>query len=364
MKNIFGEEMMIHTPKQNIDAVGAFLGAAGHMPLSKTSLSICSYIAKDENKLWVTDINSFLVMPYTGNEEKGAYNYITSKAFKKLDGFSTDITLETFPKIEIDLANREWMGINDKQAQLMLDAFNFISDDITRYFMCGIHFNDGYVIATDGRRLFYAPGFDKFPEVILPDSKTLAWLLKKGINIKYKIDTKYSVFQFEYKGSTLFYCNPNIESQFPNWKKVVPEKQRYAVQDPDIIAWAEIHNRIKQLKTKETTERIFIKPDTDNLVLIEWEGRIVGSMRWKGLYDKDRLENEKMEWDAIENAMETPETPKKEFTQSMLAINYKYLNDILVLKKLKEIRFTKFEKPLTFIYEDSSECIVMPMLLT
>ena len=104
MENIFGEEIK-HEKKQIVfDPVNAFLDAASHMDLSKNSLSICSYIAKNENRLQVTNIKSFLFMYYSGNEENGVYEYNLSKAFDKLDGInSNQNTLEKFPQVEVDL---------------------------------------------------------------------------------------------------------------------------------------------------------------------------------------------------------------------------------------------------------------------
>jgi DNA polymerase III subunit beta len=344
MENIFGEEIVQKTKPEKkqvvVDPVNAFLDVTSHMELSKNNLSICSYIAKNEDKLLATNIKSFLIMSYTGNEENGVYEYTLSRAFKKLDGFNTNNnTLEKFPQTQIDL-NGEWVDINNVQAQLILEAFKFVSDDETRYFMNGIYFDEGNVVATDGRRLFYSQGFDKFPAVILPNSKMLEWLLKKGSNIKYKIDKVFSVFQFEYKGSTLFYYTTNIEGQFPNWRKVVPEKQLYTIGIPDLIAWKDIYSKITQLKNKDTNERMMIKHDKDDIVMVEWENKIMGNMQWKRFYDKNR-----------------------EYKETTLAINYKYLNDALILKELKEIQFAEFVKAITFIYKDGSNHIVMPMQL-
>jgi DNA polymerase-3 subunit beta len=365
MQNIFGEEMKHEKPEKKqvvVDPVNAFLDAASHMELSKNSLSICSYIAKNENKLLATNIKSFLVMPYNGNEENGIYEYTLSKAFKKLDGFNTNNnTLEKFPQTEIDITG-EWVDINSVQSQLMLDAFRFVSDDETKYFMNGIYFDEGNVVSTDGRRLFSSQGFDKFPAVILPNSKMLEWLLKKGANIKYKIDKAFYVFQFEYKGNVFYYCTTNIEGQFPNWRKVVPEKQTYTINILDIIAWKDIYSKTMQLKNKDTMERIIIKHDKDDMVIVEWENKTMGTMQWKGFYDNDRIENENKCWKHIEDTIENPRKPFVSLLTS-LAINYKYLNDALTLKELKEIQFTSFVKAITFIYKDGSNHIIMPMQL-
>jgi hypothetical protein len=65
----------------------------------------------------------------------------------------------------------------------------------------------------------------------------------------------------------------------------------------------------------------------------------MGTMQWKNFYDESREGNKE------------------------LAINYKYLNDGLTLKPLKEIQFTEFVKAITFVYLDNSINIVMPMQL-
>ncbi len=338
MKNIFDENIKQESIKMESNPLHTFLNAASHMELSKNSLSICSYIAKNDNKLIASNIKNFLIMDYTGNEENGVYEYLLSKAFDKLDGFNTNETnLEKYPQAEIDLVNGEWVNINTTQAQLIIDAYKFVSDDVTRYFMAGIYFEKGFVVSTDRRRLFYSQGFDNFPSVILPNLKCLEWLLKKGTNIKYKIDKTFSIFQFEYKGSTMFYCASNIEGQFPNWQKVVPEKQRFTIGVPDLTAWKNIYLKIVLLKSKNNSERINIKHEKDDEVSVKWDGKIIGNMKWEGFY------NELCEGD-------------KE-----LAINYKYFNDALTLYPLKEIQFTEWIKAVTFIYTNNSISIVMPM---
>jgi hypothetical protein len=359
MKNIFDDEIVQET--KDTDTLKVFLGVCSHMELSKNSLSICSYIAKNDNKLIASNIKNFLIMDYTGNEENGVYEYLLSKAFDKLDGFNTNETnLEKYPQAEIDLVNGEWVNINASQAQLITDAYKFVTDDVTRYFMAGIYFEKGFVVSTDGRRLFYSQGFDNFPSVILPNSKCLEWLLKKGTNIKYKIDKTFSIFQFEYKGSMMFYCASNIEGQFPNWQKVVPEKQRFTIGVPDLTAWKDIYSKIVLLKSKSNSERIYIKHEKDDEVSVEWDSKIIGKMKWIGFYDETRLANEKLGWEKIED---TTENPRKPFISLLttLAINYKYFNDALTLYPLKEIQFTEWIKAVTFIYTNNSISIVMPM---
>ena len=91
----------------------------------------------------------------------------------------------------------------------------------------------------------------------------------------------------------------------------------------------------------------------------------MGTMQWKGFYDNDRIENEKKAWDNMiaNSPAAQANTPYFQSKLTDLAINYKYLNDALTLKELKEIQFTEFVKAITFIYKDGSNYVVMPMQL-
>lgn len=119
-----------------------------------------------------------------------------------------------------------------------------VSDDETRFFMNGVFFekqDDNLVmVATDGRRLAFAEkniiaGIKDFKSAIVPP-KILNIILKRCSsegNISLSITDKTIFFKFgNYKFSSVL-----IDGQFPNYKKVIPEKQTtyFEVDKKDII---------------------------------------------------------------------------------------------------------------------------------
>ena len=330
-------------------------------------MSVLSAIYKHNSTLIVSNVKEFLIKNYSGHEEDSLYNYIHSKAYNKL--IKSSLNKDAFPAIPINEIDITWVNINKVQAGLMLNAFKFISDYETRYFMNGIYFDSGNAVSTDGKRMFYSSGFDNFPAIILPVSKCISFILQKGTNIKYGISVKYSVFQFAYKNEAFTYYLFNIEGQFPNWAKIIPEKQTYSIGIPDIEKWKSIYNIINQIKVKKGISRIIIKPETESKVVnvyldheIGKELIFIGSILWNGFYDEGRIKKDKELYDELNK-----DNPvKKEYESKELielAINPIYLNDALTLKPLKEIQFTSFRKVITFVYTDGSFNLTMPMEL-
>ncbi len=314
--------------------VTTFLEVARNMSLSKLLLSILAYIAKNEKRLVVSNLKEWLIMDYEGNEENGVYSFKNSSVLNKLEGLNFENRkLEQFPEVPI-FNDSEWLDVNKVQAGLMVDAYTFISDDPTRYFMNGISFDDSNAIATDGRRMFYSydKGFGKYPKVIMPYGKCLLWLLKKGNEIQYKIEKTYSVFKFKYKNEQFYYFIQNINGQFPNWKRVIPENKKQ-LGLPDIKEWKEIYKKCMAL-SERGQYRIKIKPNSDMVDI--WTGPVSGD-------------------DILLGAIQWPG-----FTGE-LWINYQYLNDALMLPGLVRIKYTDMVKGLTFEYKNGSTVIVMPM---
>jgi DNA polymerase-3 subunit beta len=140
------------------------------------------------------------------------------------------IASEKFP--EFSARGKELFEMPVKDIKEMIGQTIFaISDDETRYFMNGVYFEkaeDKFVmVATDGRRLAFinknVTGIPDFPGIIIPP-KILNIMLKRagdegmaGISI-----TDKTIFiQFgSYKLSSVL-----IEGQFPNYRRVIPEKQ-------------------------------------------------------------------------------------------------------------------------------------------
>jgi len=110
-----------------------------------------------------------------------------------------------------------------------------VSDDETRFFMNGIYFekkeDDLVLVATDGRRLSYiakplCQNINSFESAIVPP-KILSTVLKHAPsegNIFIAIVEKMIFFKFgSYNFSSVL-----IDGQFPNYQRVIPEKQEYS----------------------------------------------------------------------------------------------------------------------------------------
>jgi len=141
------------------------------------------------------------------------------------------IVFEKFPEFTVSGSDFFEIPIKDLKDMIQKTIFA-ISDDETRYFMNGVFFEKAegkfIMVATDGRRLAYiskpAPeGVADFQGIIIPP-KILNIVLKRageegmaGISVS----DKTIFIQFgSYKLSSVL-----IEGQFPNYRRVIPEKQ-------------------------------------------------------------------------------------------------------------------------------------------
>ena len=143
------------------------------------------------------------------------------------------IASEKFP--EFTVSAKEFFEVSIKDFKEMIQETIFaISDDETRYFMNGVFFekadNKFIMVATDGRRLAYINkpagiGVGDFSGVIVPP-KILSIILKRAGDegmAGIAVTDKTIFIQFgSYKLSSVL-----IEGQFPNYRRVIPEKQTY-----------------------------------------------------------------------------------------------------------------------------------------
>lgn len=306
---------------------------------SKNSISAMSMVEKRGNRLAITNVKESLTMVYEESDADGVYGIQGSLAFGKLFG-RTDTN---FPEIRMGEAEpSEKLKIGRDRAVAMLDAFKYVSDDETRYFMNGIHFEDGNVISTDGRRLYLSPGFEGFPNIILPSTKTLSFVLKKcdyiemsACSVNDKIS--YIVFSFLYKGTEFQYRVNNIEGQFPNYKKVVPRNLTHLAGRPYMESWNSIYKILKIVGCARS-KRILIEDvkDTDfvNILSVaEGEPFSVGTMRW----------------------------PEMKFDGARLGLNYEYLNDALAIPGIVSVEFVDLTHAFKFNYKNEAFSLLMPM---
>ena len=142
---------------------------------------------------------------------------------------------DRFPELPVSSESFFEMPIKDFREMIQQTIFA-VSDDETRYFMNGVYLEKSedkiYMVATDGRRMaFIGKSADKkikdFQGIIIPP-KILTTISKRSgdeglINIS--ISDKMIFINFaSYQFSSVL-----IEGMFPNYKKVIPEKQEFSL---------------------------------------------------------------------------------------------------------------------------------------
>jgi len=145
------------------------------------------------------------------------------------------IASDKFPELPVSSEPYFEIPIKDFREMVQQSVFA-VSDDETRYFMNGVFMEKSedkiIMVATDGRRLAFIskPADNKikdFTGVIIPP-KILNTVIKRSgdeglINIS--ISDKMIFINFaSYKFSSVL-----IEGMFPNYKKVIPEKQEFSL---------------------------------------------------------------------------------------------------------------------------------------
>jgi len=143
------------------------------------------------------------------------------------------IASDKFPAFPVSENQFFEMPIKDFREMVQQSVFA-VSDDETRYFMNGVYLEKSdekiNMVATDGRRLAFIEKkankkINDFQGIIIPP-KILSTIIKRSgdegsINIS--ISDKMIFINFaSYQFSSVL-----IEGMFPNYKKVIPEKQDY-----------------------------------------------------------------------------------------------------------------------------------------
>ena len=156
---------------------------------------------------------------------------------KKIKFQIKSMSQEKFPDFD-SAENVPYFDVPSKDIKEMISQTSFaVSEDETRYFMNGVFFEKKgeslNLVATDGRRLSFASksllgGVSDFPAAIV-HPKVLNIILKHAPeegNLSIAIVDKMIFFKFaNYKfGSVL------LEGQFPNYQRVIPEKQTSSFQ--------------------------------------------------------------------------------------------------------------------------------------
>ncbi|MDR2618839.1 MAG: DNA polymerase III subunit beta [Treponema sp.] len=270
---------------------------------------------------------------------------ITIKAsVKKARWQLKSIASDKFP--EFTASGSEFFEIPVKDFKEMIQETVFaVSDDETRYFMNGVFFektDDKFImVATDGRRLAYiskeAQGIKDFQGIIIPP-KILNIVMKRAGDegmIGISVTDKTIFVQFgSYKLSSVL-----IEGQFPNYRRVIPEKQNFIF-------------TVNRLEMLDALKRVSL--------LVEQKSHRVYLGVASGVVSVYCEENE------IGNARE--EIPcKYDGEEVSIALNYRYIEEPFKVMDSEEIsiHFTEPNKAITItpVPEKDFFHIIMPMQL-
>ncbi len=277
--------------------------------------------------------------------EQKESNVTVEPTFKKARFQLRTISSEKFPEIP-QMPEGSSFSVPLKDFKEMIDQVIFaVSDDETRFFMNGVFMEKNgsglVMVATDGRRLAYVKR--EFSDVNIPDfkgvivpPKVLNLVSKRAADegpIEIAVTDKNIFFNFgSYKISSVL-----IEGQFPNYQKVIPDKQENSVKISRVELLEAIHRVAVFVEQK--SHRTYFSLSNGQLVLTSEESEI-GTAR-----------------EEMACEYQGPE--------ATIALNYKYLEDPLKAMSTDniEIEFTEPRHAITVLPEPKSDFfhIIMPM---
>jgi len=233
--------------------------------------------------------------------------------------------------------------IKDFKEMIQQTIFS-VSDDETRYFMNGVFLEKVddklSMVATDGRRLsFINKNADKnikdFTGVIIP-TKILNTIIKRAGDeglISIAINDKNIYINFaSYRFTSLL-----LEGQFPNYRKVIPEKQNLNLTVDRNMLLETLHR--VGVMVEQKNKRVYLGIKTDKIAVYSEESEY-GDSKY--------------------------EIPcKYEGDEITIALNYRYIEEPCKAIKTDEmcIQFTEFNKAITIVSSPEKDFfhIVMPM---
>ena len=290
-------------------------------------LGVISSFPYDEIEFSQTDVNA-VIKPV--NQKKPEY---------KLKSMAS----EKFPEFPVCTSSFFEMPIKDFREMVQQSVFA-VSDDETRYFMNGVYMEktEGKInmVATDGRRLAFVSkpagkNIKDFSEVIIPP-KILSTVLKRSgdeglINIS--VSDKMIFINFaSYQFSSVL-----IEGAFPNYKKVIPEKQEFSLS----IKREEMLSALRRVS-------LMVEKKSHRIYLGVYPGRMTVS-------------SEESEIGTVEDEIPC----KYDGEEVTIALNYRYLEEpfkVMTDDEIK-IRFSTAVKAITIEPVPAKDFfhIVMPM---
>ncbi|MGL4986537.1 MAG: DNA polymerase III subunit beta [Treponemataceae bacterium] len=198
---------------------------------------------------------------------------------KKINFNLKSISSEKFPSFASS-ENNNFFEFPVKEFKEMITQTIFaVSDDENRFFINGIFFEKDeenlILVSTDARRLAYIKksvfeGENDFVSAIVP-TKILSIIQKRMPtegNIKIAFNEKMIFFQFgNYEFNSVL-----IEGQYPNYKKVIPERQLYKFS----VLKSELSEALRRvsLLVEKSSKRIYFNISSGNLTIYSQESDI------------------------------------------------------------------------------------------
>jgi DNA polymerase-3 subunit beta len=287
-------------------------------------------------------ISSF---PYDEIEfsQKENIAFIKPVSLKKPEYKLKSIASDKFPEFPVSTSPFFEMVIKDFKEMVQQSVFA-VSDDETRYFMNGVYMEKSEdkinMVATDGRRLAFiekkaGKKIEDFSGKIIPP-KILNTILKRSgdeglINISFN-DNMIFVNFASYQFSSVL-----IDGMFPNYKKVIPEKQDFSL----LVKREEMLNALRRvsLMVEKKSHRIYLGISSGRMAVYSEESEI--------------------------GTVEDEIPCQYDGEEITIALNYRYLEEpfkIMTEDEIK-IRFTSATKAITIEPVPSKDFfhIVMPM---
>ncbi len=269
---------------------------------------------------------------------------VIKPALKKIKFQLKSIASDKYPEFPIASNTGKFeMPVKDFKDMIQQTVFA-VSDDETRYFMNGVLFekqdNKLIMVATDGRRLAYiskdAPAnIQDFNGIIIPP-KMLNIIMKRAGDegpVSISVSDKIIFVKFgSYNLSSVL-----IEGQFPNYQRVIPEKQSFSF-------------KVNRLEMLDALKRVSL--------LVEQKSRRVYISLNPGVISVSSEESE------IGTAKE--EIPcQYDGEEISMAMNYRYIEEPFKIMTDEQIQifFTEPAKAITIkpVPEKDFFHIVMPM---
>jgi len=271
---------------------------------------------------------------------------VVKPTFKKVRFQLKTISSEKFPELP-EAPDGSFFSVPAKDFKEMINQVVFaVSDDETRYFMNGVYLEKSdaglVMVATDGRRLAFVKrdlegSIPDFKGVIVPP-KVLSLVSKRAADeglIEIAVTEKNIFLRFgSYKISSVL-----IEGQFPNYQKVIPEKQKNLV----TVKRMELLDALRRVSifVEQKSRRTFLGL-SNGLIVLSSEESEIGTAR-----------------EEIPCSYEGPEVT--------IALNYKYVEDPLKVMSTENvtIEFTEANRAITLSPDPKTYFfhIVMPMQL-